>query len=155
LLNYLVEKLNEVNFVFVGRTVLADMREFKKLLSKPNFYYVGEKPRSLLPFYICSMDVGVIPFLVNPLTSSMDPIKLYDYLACGVPVISTALPEVEKYSKEGIVEIAYNPESFIEKIKKLLELYDEKLREERRNLARENSWPKRYEQLISVLKKFI
>jgi glycosyltransferase involved in cell wall biosynthesis len=155
LLSSLVKKLKELNFVFIGRIALTDTHGFKKLLSNLNFHYLGEKPRSLLPLYISSMNIGIIPFLVNPLTSSMDPIKLYDYLACGVPVISTPLPEIEKYSKEGIVEIARDSNSFIEKIEKLFELDHEKLREERRNLARENSWPKRYEQLIDVLKKVI
>jgi len=60
----------------------------------PNMHFLGRRPYAALPAYCRCFDVGLIPFKVNELTKSVNPIKLREYLAAGLPVVSTPLPEV-------------------------------------------------------------
>jgi hypothetical protein len=62
--------------------------------------------------------VGIIPFVVNALTLNVNPIKLREYLAAGLPVVSTRLPEIEPYGE--VVHLAANEGEFIEGIEKAL-----------------------------------
>jgi glycosyltransferase involved in cell wall biosynthesis len=60
----------------------------------PNVHYLGARDHSRLPEYLAGFDVGLIPFRQVPLTYNANPIKLYEYLAAGVPVVSASLPTV-------------------------------------------------------------
>ena len=62
--------------------------------SIPNMHFLGRRPYAALPAYCRSFDVGLIPFRLNELTRAVNPIKLREYLAAGLPVVSTPLPEV-------------------------------------------------------------
>jgi glycosyltransferase involved in cell wall biosynthesis len=59
-----------------------------------NMHFLGRKPYEALPAYCRHWDVGLVPFRINDLTLAVNPIKLWEYLAAGLPVVSTALPEV-------------------------------------------------------------
>jgi glycosyltransferase involved in cell wall biosynthesis len=60
-----------------------------------NVHWVGPRNHQALPAYLKSFDVGLIPFRQVPLTHNANPIKLYEYLAAGVPTVSTSLPAVQ------------------------------------------------------------
>jgi len=77
----------------------------------PNMHFLGRRPYEQLPAYCKCFDVGLIPFKINDLTRAVNPIKLREYLAAGLPVVSTPLPEVKLYS--GMVETADTPEGFV------------------------------------------
>ena len=62
----------------------------------PNMHFLGRRPYEQLPAYCKAFDVGLIPFKINELTRSVNPIKLREYLAAGLPVISTPLPEASR-----------------------------------------------------------
>ncbi len=81
--------------VIIGR---ADV-DVSRLEREPNICRLGPKSFAELPAYVAHFDVGIIPFVVNDLTRAVNPIKLREMLAAGVPVVSTALPEVENYRK--------------------------------------------------------
>jgi len=84
----------EASIVLIGQ---ADV-DVSRLRAEPNIVLPGPKPFAELPDYIRHFDVGVIPFVVNELTVAVNPIKLREMLAAGCPVVSTALPEVERYA---------------------------------------------------------
>ncbi len=77
--------------------------------SIPNMHFLGRKPYADLPAYCRQFDVGLIPFKINDLTRAVNPIKLREYLAAGLPVVSTPMPEVESCGHP--VEIADTPEA--------------------------------------------
>jgi glycosyltransferase involved in cell wall biosynthesis len=77
----------------------------------PNVHLLGQKPYSALPGYCRGFDVGIIPFRINELTVRANPLKLREYLAAGLPVVSTALPEVARY--DGLVHLADGAREFI------------------------------------------
>lgn len=83
---------------------------FEQLKGLNNVHFLGEKDYSTLPQYLSHFDVTIIPFVVNDLTRSTNPIKVYEYLSGGKPVVSTFIPEVEKMP---FVYLSKNPEEFV------------------------------------------
>ena len=75
-----------------------------------NMHFLGRKPYGELPAYCRRLDVGLIPFKLNELTCAVNPIKLREYLAAALPVVSTPLPEVKLY--ENIVHLAEGADEF-------------------------------------------
>lgn len=81
--------------VFVGPIYNEDLiRDLRKL---PNVHFLGPRPHRLLPAILQQFDVGLMPFLVNESTRGLLPLKLYEYLAAGVPVVSTNLPNLDSF----------------------------------------------------------
>ena len=76
-----------------------------------NVHLLGPRPYDTLPAYCRSFDVGLIPFVVNELTRSVNPIKLREYLAAGLSVVSTPLPEVAHLQPHAV--IADGAEAFV------------------------------------------
>jgi glycosyltransferase involved in cell wall biosynthesis len=60
----------------------------------PNVHFLGLKPQGSLPDYLARFDVGLLPFVVSPLTHAVSPLKVFEYLACGVPVAAPPLRAV-------------------------------------------------------------
>ena len=81
----------------MGKTGV-DCSELQRL---PNVHFVGTRSYDSLPGFAKGFTVGILPFKVNRLTENVNPIKLREYLAAGLPVVSTALPEVKSYA--GVV----------------------------------------------------
>jgi glycosyltransferase involved in cell wall biosynthesis len=67
-------------------------------LRAPNIHVLGPRPYAELPAYVQAFDVGIIPYVENDWTRAVDPLKLLEYLAAGVPVVASPLPEVKKYA---------------------------------------------------------
>lgn len=79
-------------FVLVGPLLEGTSEGAESLAAFPNVTHFPEKPAVEVAAYVRSFDVGLIPFLVNEMTEGVTPLKLYEYLASGVPVVSTPLP---------------------------------------------------------------
>lgn len=90
---------------------------------KPNLHYLGLKSHSEIPAYAQAFDMGLIPFRLTEATLQLHPVKTLEYLAAGVPVVSTALPDVE-YFYAGIVDVAHSREEFLELVERRLALRD-------------------------------
>lgn len=97
--------------IFVGPVEVPD----EQVPQAPNIHYLGAKEYSALPQIISSWDVALIPFAENELTRFLNPKKTSEYLASGVPVVSTAIPDVVRpFSLKGLVRVADSPDQFIE-----------------------------------------
>ncbi|MFQ5424224.1 MAG: glycosyltransferase [Phycisphaerae bacterium] len=95
------------SIVLIG-AVAVDRGTLSRL---PNVHCLGRRAYADLPAYAHGFDVGLIPFRLNDLTRAVNPIKLREYLAAGLPVVSTALPEVRRYA--DWVHVAENPDQFV------------------------------------------
>jgi len=91
----------EWDFVLVGAVTDCDLTEAKKT---ENIHFVGEVPYGILTEYSGAFDVCLIPFKIIELTLCSNPVKVYEYLAAGKPVVSTGLPEVRLLSEYVYVE---------------------------------------------------
>jgi len=102
------------NFLLIGeiRTDVDGLRHC------PNVHLLGRKPYQSLPGYCKRFDVAILPFVENDLTLAANPLKLREYLAAGLPVVATPLPEVRKL--EGLVHLARTPAEYIRQIDTLL-----------------------------------
>jgi len=119
------------------------------LRALPNVRLLGQKPYAELPAYCRTFDVGVIPFRVDALTVRANPLKLREYLAAGLPVVSSDLPEVRKYA--GLAHLATGVDGFIAAIETALaESRDESARVRTAAMARE-SWEARVEEISELI----
>lgn len=89
----------EWSFVLLGPNELAPADNVR-LLGAANVHYLGVQPHSRVRGYLEALDVGLIPHLVSDFTRSLDPLKLYEYLAAGLPVVATPVenaPELQAH----------------------------------------------------------
>lgn len=122
------------SFVFIG-PVDTDISSIRTI---PNVHLVGRVDYELLPLYAACFDVGIIPFKVNELTKSVNPLKLLEYLSVGIPVVSTFMPEVLKYS--DVVRIAHDKQEFLQALNQSLQDTSQERRQARIEKARAHSW---------------
>lgn len=115
----------------------------------PNVTLPGRQPYATMPAYYADFDVCIIPFrLDKAYISSVSPIKLYEYLAAGKPVVSAAMPDVVQLAQSGVVHVANTPEEFIVEVAKAAAVSsDPELIAKRQLIARENSWKQRWQQI--------
>jgi glycosyltransferase involved in cell wall biosynthesis len=102
--------LPDVAFVFIGPNRL------ERPLRGDNVFTLGLRPFERLPAYVRAFDVGLIPYAIKPGVEAINPTKLLEYAAAGVPVVSTPLPDVEMLFG-SIAKIAGDAESFAEQIR--------------------------------------
>jgi glycosyltransferase involved in cell wall biosynthesis len=95
------------------------------------------------------MDVGVIPFKKNRLTYHADPIKAYEYLAAGVPVVATDLPALRRLAH--VVRLADSPAAFVAQIAAAIEEGRDTRRVARQVEARRHSWTTRFDTVRQLL----
>lgn len=122
------------SFVFLGPSQLPD----SQLPRAPNLHFLGPVPYAELPASARHFDVGLIPFRVSPLTLAVNPLKVMEYFAMGLPVVSTSLPEVMKHG--DLVRIADDPEGFAAAIRQVIDRDCDARRIERRTLAQSHGW---------------
>ncbi len=108
------------------------------ILKLDNVHYLGTVNYNELPTYSKFFNVSIIPFVVNEITEATSPVKLFEYMALGKPIVTTALPECRKYESPLVSD---SHEDFINNIKKAAELenskeYIELLRKE----GNQNTW---------------
>lgn len=118
-----------------------------------NLYWLGLKPYEELAAYMQLFDVGIIPFKLSSMIESVNPIKMWEYMAAGIPVVSTAVSEIEKY--QNIVLWSRNNDEFITNIQKALNYDNDEKRQNRMNFARDNSWSTRAKQIIEIIEHTI
>jgi len=105
-------------FVMIGPVVKIDPAT---LPQRPNIHWLGGKSYNELPHYLSGWDVGFMNFALNEATKFISPTKTPEFLAAGVPVVSTAITDVVKpYGEKGLVEIARNAEEVVAKVEMIL-----------------------------------
>ncbi|RBC03504.1 glycosyltransferase [Pseudomonas sp. MWU12-2115] len=118
-----------------------------RLAHLSNVTFTGEMPYSELPKYLHAFDVCLLPFQVIPLTLATNPVKVYEYLSAGKPVVSVDLPEIKQF--ENLVHAAATTDDFIKAIAEEIEAPDAAERiPARQNFARNQTWGHRAEQMI-------
>lgn len=116
----------------------------------PNVEMTGEVPYQTLPKYLYGMDVCTIPFKINELTLATNPVKGYEYLCSGKPVVSTALPELRFF--ENTVHVAEDADEFVRLVGDALqEPLDSPERARRAVYAEGQTWSARVEALCDAL----
>ncbi|MFJ9383228.1 glycosyltransferase [Peribacillus sp. NPDC101481] len=132
--------LKEVSFILIGNVSETAKNMFKE---QENIFLLGKKAHDELPNYLYYADIGIMPFIENKLTHSIHPLKVYEYFAAGLPVVSRELEEVKEMNSPAL--LYKNEEEFVSLIKELL--VTSKRTEVYKEYASNNTWEKRYIQL--------
>ncbi len=135
------------SFVLAGRTTGADLASIEGL---PNVHLLGELPYAAVPGVLHQFDVACIPFHLIDLTLATNPVKFYEYLCAGKPVVSVELPELEPYA--GYYYGVRSETEFVAQIERALAEDSPALRERRVALGRENTWTDRYGTLAAAIR---
>jgi glycosyltransferase involved in cell wall biosynthesis len=121
--------------------------EVAALSGFPNLETVGEIPFADVPRFLSGLDAALVPFRDLPLTRAVDPVKLYEALAMGLPVVARRLPETERWA-EPLVYLYDDPESFVRQVRRALAERSPELAAERRRVAEGESWDRRAAELL-------
>lgn len=151
LLEHCVQQLSDVRFQFLGPVNHPDL--VKQLGHYPNVEFISPKEPHELPEYMARMDVGMIPFVRNEHTYTIYPLKINEYLAAGMSVVSTKFSLLDDF--EGLIRLANTPEQFAEALRAALDENDPALTQRRIQTAEANSWAHRAEEFEQVIKKTI
>lgn len=116
---------------------------------RQNIHWLGPKSYSSLRVYASRFDVATIPFQVNDITRAVSPVKLFEYMALGKPIVSMAIPECRRYQS---VLVAEDPHAYVQQLRRAFVLardpvYTARLAEE----VAENTWEKRAHSCIARL----
>jgi GT2 family glycosyltransferase/SAM-dependent methyltransferase len=144
----LAERRPDWCFLLVGSTYTADM---SRLSALPNVETPGEVPYAELPRWIERMDVLLIPFRRTPLTEATNPVKAYEILAAGRPLVSVPLPEVVALG--DLVRLAETPEEMEREVLAALSGDTPEARRRRQAFAREQTWAHRVEALAPAIEE--
>lgn len=136
----------QYSFVLIGA---AERPDLAKLEALPNVRLMGEKAYRTIASYLRNFDVCLIPFVLDSLTRAVDPVKLYEYLSQGKPVVATRMTELEQHA--DLLYLADGPEDFVRKLDAAVNERDDALREKRMRFAAGNTWEKRVEQLDAAI----
>jgi GT2 family glycosyltransferase len=142
--------LPDWNFLLVGSTYTADLKPFQGL---KNVKFTGEVPYSELPRYLSEMDILFIPFKKTPLTDATNPVKFFEIMAAGKPLVSVPLPELLPYAEEGLVRLASTPEEMANALREELHSDNTEARERRRAFAQKHTWEVRYRTVLPSVEK--
>jgi glycosyltransferase involved in cell wall biosynthesis len=120
------------------------------LKALPNVHVIGTRDYDVLPEYMKGFDVAVIPYRLNEYTESVFPIKFFEYLATGKPVVVSRLPALQGFLES--VRVADDAASFVEQCDQAL-ASEGAGSAERVALAEANSWSKRVSDLMALIEK--
>jgi glycosyltransferase involved in cell wall biosynthesis len=142
----------QYTIVLVGATGIADpSTDVGKLRALPNVRLLGHRDYATLPSYLKGFDVAIIPYRINDYTRAVFPIKFFEFLASGRPVVISALPAVRDYW--AAVRVADSFQAFLRECDAALSGDTPQARDERVTLAARNSWDSRVEKLLGLVEK--
>jgi len=143
------DALPRVTFVMIGNVGMVDRTAPSSLPVRRNLVYLSARSQSDLPSYARCFTVLLIPYVHNRYTDSVFPLKVYEYLATGKPVVSTRLPSIQSLS--SVIAFADGAGAFAAAIERAIIEDSMELRQRRCEEARLNSWEHRVESIVRIL----
>ncbi|MGE5181681.1 MAG: glycosyltransferase, partial [Acidobacteriota bacterium] len=126
---------------------LADISAVRGL---PNVHLLGQKRHDELPAYCKGFDVGLIPYRIDERMRFVNPLKLREYLSAGLPVVSTAVPEAQRYTRHG-VHVATTADEWIAAIERALAESTPEARRARSTAMAAETWSARVAQVVHTV----
>jgi len=145
------EAMPDVQFVIVGQQHPDVRLRLQQLSRIHNVRILGVRPYSEVPRYLAHFHAGIIPFRKNLLTEGVNPVKMYEYSAAGVPTVATDFsPDTRTFAE--LVLIARSGEEFVDHIRTAItRRIDPVFTAALRKFARGNDWDSRANVLSSLL----
>lgn len=148
LVKYAAQRLPQYHFILIGPDY--DLTMSKSGINQfSNIHWLGPKEYRQLPRYLWAFDVATIPFQVTAATQAVSPIKLFEYMAGGKPIVTTDLVECRKYP---VVLIAKTADEWVERLQQAFLLrQDTPYQAALKATAQENTWQARAQTIIDAL----
>ncbi len=140
------ERFSDGSVVLIGKIAVDAEEKVRILNGIPNVHFLGRKPYAELPAYCKGFDVAINPFVINELTLAANPLKVREYLAAGLMVVSTDIPEVRVLEN---CLVAGSHDEFNDMIEEALR--EKRSRIEISDSVRHESWEARVEELRGLL----
>jgi ubiquinone/menaquinone biosynthesis C-methylase UbiE/glycosyltransferase involved in cell wall biosynthesis len=153
LLRFLALARPDWSFALIGP--IGRLAQIDKIRHLPNVYLLGRKPYDDLPSYLKGFDVCLNPYILDETAMNCSPLKLYEYLATGKPVVSVDMPEARKF--DGLISVGHS-------YSEILHLLDEAIKSKRTDpgmaasridAVKEHSWDHRFAQLERALEQHV
>ncbi|MDA1169428.1 MAG: oligosaccharide flippase family protein [bacterium] len=143
----------EWHFVFVGSPIVEQktpaLRALKKL---PNVHMIGSIARAHVPAYVAYFDICLIPYKNNTYNEASFPLKFWEFMATGKPIVASGVPELAEY--EPMIAYANSPKEFSKKVADILKI-NKAIDQKRIILAAQHGWEQRANKLKKLLLKTI
>jgi len=149
LVRFIAESHPKWHILMIGRVAVTS----NPCRSLPNVHFIGRRDFQSLPGYAAVFSVGILPYKLNRQVINSNPIKLREYLAAGLPVVSVRFPQVEHYA--DVVSIADNYEDFVSKIATSFETDSEELRRKRVDSVKTHTWEYRVKKALEVVDDYL
>ena len=154
LLHEVARALPDAELVLIGVLGMGDTAPLpaavRRLQQLPNVTFAGPRPAAELPAWLAHADVALIPFLDNDHTRGSLPLKLWEYLAAGLPVVATDLPNFESLAERGVLRTARDRPGFVAAVRAALDDPPE-ARADRLAESRGHDWPAQVQRLVRIL----
>lgn len=154
-LEHLAQARPAWSLVFVGDTYpwTPDAPPLRRLRALPNVYFLGKYPFANIPALIKGMDVCLLPYVNDERGMYRSPLKLYEYLAAGKPVVSTDHPEARELG--NAIYLATTPEAFVEQVALALTEDSPEQQQERLAIAQQHSWDRRVDEMEHFIQEYL
>jgi uncharacterized SAM-binding protein YcdF (DUF218 family)/glycosyltransferase involved in cell wall biosynthesis len=141
----------EATFAFVGPAQM----DVSATAGIPNLHWLGKRSHDDVPRYVKGFDVGIVPYLLTDYTANVYPTKLNEYLAMGIPVVATDLPEIRRFNVEHgpSVAVAADARQFVDALHAALRPSTDAERIRRMEVARKNSWVSRIAEMSGLIEE--
>jgi glycosyltransferase involved in cell wall biosynthesis len=151
IVEHCVKTMPDVMFQFIGE--IKEPAITSRLGTYPNVIFTPPHQPTQLPPLLAGLSATMIPFVCNPHTYTIYPLKINEYLAGGLPVVSTPFSILDEF--EGIVSMADTPEAFAAALRHALTDQAPARIEARIGMARANSWARRAEEFEAVFEQVL
>ena len=142
----------DINFVFAGPVSKEFMPDW--IDKMPNLHFIGRIAYELMPNVIKGFDVAIIPFKKDEVSATIFPLKLFEYLGAGKPVVSTNFnPDLKEFT-EGTVSYCSDPNDFTQAIRSAL-IDSEEKKAQRVAVAAKNTWEHRSKEIEELLEIYL
>jgi len=150
MLKDLAQETPEWSLVLLGPVNVSKQAEtWQALQAMPNVYYLGSVESAQVPYYVKGFDVGLMPYAQDRHSETISPLKLYDYLAAGLPIAAMDIPATREFS--SYIHLASAPQDFSQAVRDALADVTLERRQARREIALQNTWEARVEQLSHLI----
>ncbi len=150
LLEYCAKQLRNVSFVFAGQITGGDYSGLKRL---DNVYFLGRIPYEKIPKLCASFDVCLLQWKMSDWIRCCNPLKMFEYMASGKPIVSVPIKETMQYS--DIISIASSKDEFAEAIRWELQNDTPERSRKRIETAKNQSWDKHVEKISELIENTI
>jgi len=144
LVSHIASSLSEWTFVFIG-----PLKKNCWMPKLPNLHYLGSRTREEIPTYVANFDICILPHIINLYMSHSFPMKFFEYLALGKPVVATDIPALQPYRK--YFYRADSAEQFEESLREALDEDSLEKQQERIQLASLHSWKHRGAKIMQLI----